>query len=192
MDEYYKNLETFLQNLTNKLFVYPTQGGRIEWVISSNNILVIENNYIRCGWNSESFLSDQEIKTSLNGYKFVSPRECTVENFIRALKKLDTITLCGMLIVRIVDTIFFFQSYNSYQASVAVREWFKNIFEQTPNITLENIHNLVEQNKGDDQSQILLSRTWLDLLQNCSRECDTDDEILRNIKKQINYENTEI
>lgn len=193
MDDYYENIETFLNSTKKKLFVYPTLGGRIEWVVSGNIILGIENNYIRCGWNSsrgevlnESFLSDEELKTFHLGYKFIPPRECTVENCIKALKKLDNITLCGMLIVRLTDRVFFFHSYNAYQATVAVRKWFNAILQNNPNITLEQLHVLVEQNKGGESSQILLTRTWIDLLQNCPRDCGTDEEIIQHVKKQIN------
>ena len=60
-----------------------------------------------------------------------------------------------------------------------------SIFHNNSNITLEEMHILVEQNKGDEQSQILLTRTWLNLIENCDRNCSNDIEIINNIKNNL-------
>ena len=185
MDNYYKNLENYLLG-QHKLFVYPTTGGRLQWIYQPNDIIIgIENNYIRCGWNRQSPLTDMELQLYTkhkNGLKFTSPRECSVESIITALKKLDYITLCGQLIIRKGEEILFLQSYWTIQATEAVKEWFKEIIYET---TLDNIHTLVEKNNGDNNSQILLTRTWLGMLENCSRDCIDDVEILNNIRHNL-------
>ena len=65
-------------------------------------------------------------------------------------------------------------------------EWINYIITLNPNISLDELHNLIENNNTDLDSQIALTRTWLQLIRNI--QCDNildDTLILTEIKKQI-------
>ena len=70
-------------------------------------------------------------------------------------------------------------------------EWIKHIFALNPNISLDELHNLIENNNTDLDSQIALTRTWLQIIRNVHYDntqdwvLDQDDIILNSIKKQM-------
>ena len=45
-------------------------------------------------------------------------------------------------------------------------EWVNHIFALNPNISLDELYNLIENNNTDLDSQIALTRTWLQLIRN--------------------------
>lgn len=189
MENYYEIIANYIQE-KDKILVYPTLDGLIEFVENpkDNNTLIVESNYIRSGWitSSSTPLEDEELKNLAKkySYKFSGPKHCSKEELIKALKKLDTITTCGQLVIK-NKYISIIHCWMAIQAHYQSIEWFRTIFNIIPTISLDEIHNLIENNKGDIDSQRIITRSWLQLIKNCDKECYNDNLIIDSIKKQL-------
>ena len=185
MDNYYKNLEIFLKDGEN-IMVYPTLGGILDFVQKDQYTLIMEKDTLRTGWNNLTgeIINENELKKYQP--KLTPPRKCSIQELIKALKKLDTLTPWGQLIININKQIHIIPSYITTLAYNQATEWINHIFTLNPNISLDELHNLIEKNNTDLDSQIALTRTWLQLIRNI--QCDNildDTLILTEIKKQI-------
>lgn len=185
MDNYYKNLEIFL-NKGESIMVYPTLGGILDFIQKDQYTLIMEKDTLRTGWNNLNgeILNENELKKYQS--KLTLPRKCSIQELIKALKKLDTLTPWGQLIININKQIHIISSYITILAYNQSTEWLNNIFTLNPNISLDELHNLIENNNTDLDSQIAVTRTWLQLIRNVQYEDILDDIlILTDIKKQI-------
>ena len=185
MDNYYKNLENFLKE-GESIMVYPTLGGILNFVQNDQYTLIMEKDTLRTGWNNLTgkILNENELKKYQS--KLTPPRKCSIQELIKALKKLDNITPWGQLTININKQIHIIPSYITILAYNQSTEWLNNIFTLNSNISLDELHNLIEKNNTDLDSQIALTRTWLQLIRNI--QCDNildDTLILTEIKKQI-------
>jgi len=190
MDNYYKNLEIFLKTGEN-IMVYPTLTGILDFVQKDNYTLIMEKDKLRIGWNNltQEILNENELKKYQP--KLTPPRKFSSQDLIKAIKKIDTLTPWGQLIININKQIHIIPSYMTTLAYNQSTEWIKHIFALNPNISLDELHNLIENNNTDLDSQIALTRTWLQIIRNVHYDntqdwvLDQDDIILNSIKKQI-------
>ena len=143
----------------------------------------MEKDTLRTGWNNltQEILIENELKKYQP--KLTPPRKCSTQDLIKALKKLDTLTLWGQLIININKQIHIIPSYMTTLAYNQSIEWVNHIFALNPNISLDE---LIENNSTDLDSQIALTRTWLQLIRNVQYDnIQYDTLILKDIKKQI-------
>lgn len=187
MDNYYKNLEIFLKQ-EESIMVYPTLGGILDFIQKDQYTLIMEKDTLRTGWNNLTgeIINENELKKYQP--KLTLPRKCSTQDLIKALKKLDTLTPWGQLIININKQIHILPSYMTTLAYNQSTEWINHIFTLNPNISLDELHNLIENNNTDLDSQIALTRTWLLLIRNIQDDNTQDQDntiILKAIKKQI-------
>lgn len=189
MDNYYKNFEIFLKTFTQdgeNIMVYPTLGGILDFIQKDQYTLIMEKDTLRTGWNNltQEILNENELKKYQP--KLTPPKKCSTQDLIKALKKLDTLTVWGQLIININKQIHIIPSYMATLAYNQSIEWINHIFALNPIISLDELHNLIENNNTDLDSQIALTRTWLQLIKNIQYDNNKDDTlILKDIKKQI-------
>lgn len=189
MDNYYKNFEIFLKTFTQdgeNIMVYPTLGGILDFIQKDQYTLIMEKDTLRTGWNNltQEILNENDLKKYQP--KLTPPKKCSTQDLIKALKKLDTLTVWGQLIININKQIHIIPSYMATLAYNQSIEWINHIFALNPIISLDELHNLIENNNTDLDSQIALTRTWLQLIKNIQYDNNKDDTlILKDIKKQI-------
>jgi hypothetical protein len=188
MDNYYKNLEIFLKT-GESIMVYPTLGGILDFIQKDQYTLIMEkDDTLRTGWNNLTgeILTENDLKKYQS--KLTPPRKCSPQDLIKALKKLDTLTPWGQLIISINNQIHIIASYMKTLAYNQSTEWINHIFTLSPNISLDELHNLIENNNTDLDSQIALTRTWLQLIRNV-QDNENNENIVKDIQNQIRKAN---
>ena len=165
---------------------YTTLGGILDFIQKDQYTLIMEKDTLKTGWDNLTgeILNENELKKYQP--KLTPPRKYSTQDLIKALKKLNTLTPWGQLIININKQIHIIPSYMTTLAYKQSTEWFNHIFTLNPNISLDELHNLIENNNTDLDSQIALTRTWLQLIRNVQYDNILDDIlILKDIKKQI-------